>query len=254
MDIPDKLIETLRSARHLVILTGAGVSAESGLPTFRDKQTGLWQRFNPEELATPSAFERDPALVWGWYEWRRAKAMRAFPNAAHKAIRILEDNVPRLTLVTQNVDDLHERAGSLVVHHLHGTLTHPYCTGCQRPFLLPSEMPEEPESGRRVEPPRCSYCAAQIRPGVVWFGEMLPQREWDLAVQASLDCDVFACIGTSSLVYPAASLTTRAINAGAATVQINPSGTDLDRRVSFDLRGAAGLIVPELVKRAWSIG
>lgn len=249
--IPDQLIETLRTARHLVVVTGAGVSAESGLPTFRDKQTGLWERFNPEDLATPGAFDRDPALVWGWYEWRRMKAARALPNAAHLAIRRLEEIVPRVTLVTQNVDDLHERAGSRVVHHLHGTLKNPFCSGCKRPFHFSPEIPDDPEAGRSVDPPRCAHCGARIRPGVVWFGEEMPQREWNIAEQAALECDVFACVGTSSLVYPAALLIQRAIGRGVVTVQINSTGTDLDKLVMFDLRGSAGIVLPALVTGAY---
>jgi NAD-dependent deacetylase len=230
-----------------MVLTGAGISAESGLPTFRDKQTGLWERFDPQELATPRAFERDPALIWGWYEWRRMKMLRAIPNPAHEAIRALEDMTPRLTLVTQNVDDLHERADSRVVHHLHGTLAHPFCVACKRPFPLPPGIPDEPENGRRVEPPRCGDCNARIRPGVVWFGESLPQREWDIAEQAVSDCDVFLCVGTSAVVYPAASLIPLAAKAGAVTVQINPAATDADARVSYQLRGQAGVVLPTLL-------
>jgi NAD-dependent deacetylase len=249
--IPDQLIEALRTARHLVVVTGAGVSAESGLPTFRDKQTGLWERFNPEDLATPGAFDRDPALVWGWYEWRRMKAARALPNAAHLAIRRLEEIVPRVTLVTQNVDDLHERAGSRVVHHLHGTLKNPFCSGCKRPFHFSPEIPDDPEAGCSVDPPRCAHCGARIRPGVVWFGEEMPQREWNIAEQAALECDVFACVGTSSLVYPAALLIQRTIGRGVVTVQINSAGTDLDKLVMFDLRGSAGIVLPALVTGAY---
>jgi NAD-dependent deacetylase len=251
MEIPVRLIESLRTARHLVVLTGAGISAESGLPTFRDKQTGLWERFKPEELATPRAFDRDPALVWGWYEWRRMKAARALPNPGHLAIKALEELVPRLTLITQNVDDLHERAGNRDVVHLHGTLTDPICASCKRPFVLSPEVPNEPEGGRRVEPPRCSQCQSHIRPGVVWFGESLPQREWSVAQQAAVECDVFACIGTSSLVYPAASLVRSPLDRRAVTIQINPSGTDLDARVTFDLRGPAGIVLPALVSGAF---
>jgi NAD-dependent deacetylase len=247
MEIPAPFIQILKSAQHVMVLTGAGISAESGLPTFRDKQTGLWERFDPRELATLSAFERDPALIWGWYEWRRMKMLRAIPNPAHEAIRALEDMTPRLTLVTQNVDDLHERAGSRVVHHLHGTLTHPFCVACKRLFSLPPGIPDEPENGRRVEPPRCGDCNARIRPGVVWFGESLPQHEWDIAEQAALDCDVFLCVGTSAIVYPAASLIPLAAKSGAVTVQINPAATDADARVSYQLRGLAGVVLPTLL-------
>jgi NAD-dependent deacetylase len=249
MEIPDQLIDVVKVAHHVMVLTGAGISAESGLPTFRDPLTGLWERFNPEELATPRAFERDPALVWGWYEWRRMKALQAIPNAAHRAIQSLQEKVAQMTLVTQNVDDLHERAGSPNVQHLHGTLANPYCVACQEPYTVPPGVPEEPSEGRRVDPPRCAFCGARIRPGVVWFGEALPQREWELAARAAEDCDVFVCVGTSSIVYPAASLIERAAARGAVTVQVNPGGTDWDTRVSYDLRGPAGVVLPALLRR-----
>jgi NAD-dependent deacetylase len=247
MDIPDQLIATLRAARHVMVLTGAGVSAESGLATFRDPLTGLWERFNPQELATPEAFRRDPSLVWGWYEWRRMKVLRAQPNPAHRAIHALEDKVPRLTLVTQNVDDLHERAGSTQVHHLHGTLAGPYCSACREPHAFGFGVPEEPEEGRRVDPPLCASCGACVRPGVVWFGEGLPQDEWAVAERAAEDCDVFFCVGTSSVVYPAASLIELAVEAGATTIQVNPGGSAWDRRVSYDFRAAAGAVLPNLI-------
>jgi NAD-dependent deacetylase len=249
MDIPDQLIETLRAARHVMILTGAGISAESGLPTFRDPLTGLWERFNPQELATPEAFRRDPPLVWGWYEWRRMKALSALPNAGHLAIRRLEEKISRLTLVTQNVDDLHERAGSSTVHHLHGTFSRPYCSACDEAYVFPPGLPEEPEEGRRVDPPHCAACGARVRPGVVWFGENLPQDEWAIAEDAAHDCDVFACVGTSSVVYPAASLIELAVQAGAVTIQVNPAGTHWDQRVTYDFRGPAGVVLPALVDR-----
>jgi len=247
MAIPHRLVEVRMSAQHVMVLTGAGVSAESGLPTFRDPLTGLWERFNPQELATPDAFRDDPSLVWGWYEWRRMKALRALPNPAHEAIRSLQEKVRRLTLVTQNVDDLHERAGSSPVHHLHGTLAHPYCSRCGAPYSFPPEIPEEPEEGRRVAPPPCAECAAHVRPGVVWFGESLPEREWDIAERAAQDCDVFLCVGTSSVVYPAASLIEHAAANGAVTIQVNPNSTSWDDRVSHDFRGPAGVVLPALV-------
>ena len=249
VDIPDQLVERLRASRHVMVLSGAGISAESGLPTFRDPLTGLWQRFDPQELATPQAFQRDPSLVWGWYEWRRMQVLRALPNAGHSAIASLEKKARRLTLVTQNVDDLHERAGSLNVDHLHGTLSHPYCVACRNPFTFPPGVPEEPEEGRRVEPPLCPLCGGYIRPGVVWFGETLPKAQWALAEQAAAACDVFICVGTSSVVYPAASLIQHAAAAGAITIQVNPNSTSWDARVSYDLRGPAGIVLPALIER-----
>lgn len=174
MTVLSDLPELLRSAQHIVVFTGAGVSAESGISTFRDDLTGLWSRFDAAELATPDAFRRDPDLVWGWYEWRRMNVLRASPNAGHVAIAAMEHHVPKLTLITQNVDDLHERAGSGSVIHLHGSLFAPRCFACARPARFPDEFPDEPEGGRRVAPPKCSHCGGRIRPGVVWFGETLP--------------------------------------------------------------------------------
>jgi NAD-dependent deacetylase len=254
MEHDPRLIDSLRTARHLVVLTGAGVSAESGIPTFRDKQTGLWENFDAMELATPAAFVRDPALVWGWYEWRRAAVLRAQPNGAHRSIAEMAGRVPRLTLVTQNVDDLHERAGSPHVSHLHGQLAHPYCERCRRPHVFPVAPPEAPGPGRRIEPPRCEHCEARVRPGVVWFGESLPTEPWQDALAAARQAEVFLCIGTSSLVQPAASLTELAARAGALTVQVNPNATDIDSLVTFAYRDTAGAVLPDLVRAAWGPG
>lgn len=247
MELPEDLRTALRTAERVVVFTGAGVSAESGIATFRDAQTGLWARFDPTELATPGAFARDAALVWGWYEWRRHQVMRAGPNAAHRAIAALSSKVPRLTLVTQNVDDLHERAGSRDVVHLHGRLMAPYCEACRAGFTFPPGPPDVPEHGARVEPPRCSVCGGRVRPGVVWFGEALPEDAWELATRAARGCDLLFCVGTSALVYPAASLVHLAIAAGAVTVQVNPNRTEMDARVTHTLRGAAGVVFPELL-------
>lgn len=245
-----RLIDALRAADRLVIFTGAGVSAESGIPTFRDKQTGLWEHFDAAELATPHAFERDPALVWAWYEWRRATVANARPNPAHQAIAAMAAFVPKLTLVTQNVDDLHERAGSKEVLHLHGEILYPYCERCRQPYTLPNSV-APPSGSSRIEPPRCGSCNGRIRPGVVWFGESLPERQWLFACEAARRCDVFFCIGTSSLVQPAASLTHLAIAAGATTVQVNTNSTDIDHAVTFSLRQSARVILPQLVADTW---
>jgi NAD-dependent deacetylase len=246
------IITGLRNATRVVILTGAGVSAESGIPTFRDKQTGLWENFDATELATPYAFERDPALVWGWYEWRRAAVFNAQPNRAHRAIVTIADHVPQFTLITQNVDDLHERAGSRDVLHLHGELSRPYCENCRQPYAHPTEIPQLPPAGARIDPPRCVSCGAKIRPGVVWFGERLPDDAWDSARDAAQGCDLFLVCGTSSIVQPAASLTDIADEAGATTIQVNPNPTGADGSVTFILRGSAGMVLPQLVADTWN--
>jgi len=236
----------LRNARSIVVFTGAGVSAESGIATFRDALTGLWSRFDPAQLATAEAFERDPALVWGWYEWRRALVAKALPNPAHHAIAAMAKKVPRLTVVTQNVDDLHERAGSTPLR-LHGSLFAPRCFECgaaaQSPPMLHAEQ-------TRLDPPRCA-CGGRIRPGVVWFGEALPEEALGAAFDAAATCDVLVSVGTSSVVYPAADIPHRAASAGAAILQVNPDRTALDAVATFSLRGAAGTILPGLVRTAW---
>jgi NAD-dependent deacetylase len=205
-------------------------------------------------LATPSAYERDPSLVWGWYEWRRAAVSRAQPNAAHRAIAAMATAVPRFTLITQNVDDLHERAGSAPVLHLHGRLARPYCASCRQPHVFPEGLTPPAPDRQRIDPPRCSACGGRIRPGVVWFGEELPTQEWRAAVDAACQCDAFFCVGTSSLVQPAASLTDRATRAGAITIQVNVSPTEIDGQVTHTLRGAAGSVLPLLVAEVWGRG
>lgn len=238
----------LLRAEHIVVFTGAGISAESGIPTFRDAQTGLWEHYDPHALASPTGFIADQALVWGWYEWRRMQVLEAAPNDAHYAIAELASFVERLTVVTQNVDDLHERAGSCGVTHLHGSLHHPRCFDCGSSYAFPSGLPEEPAGGRRLEPPRCSECQGAIRPGVVWFGETLPSSAWEIAEQAAMACDVFFSIGTSGLVRPASQLPERAKLHGAKIIQINATSTPLDSQVHYNFQGRAGEILPALLQ------
>jgi NAD-dependent deacetylase len=253
--IPAALTPLLQRARRVVALTGAGVSAESGIPTFRDALTGLWANFDAEELATPEAFVRDPALVWGWYEWRRAKVAQAQPNPAHRALAELEAERPDTQVVTQNVDDLHERAGSRHVVHLHGSLFAPRCFACGAPHLQPGDGGAgEPKDGRRLAPPACGRCGGRIRPGVVWFGESLPPDAWQAAVDAVEDCDLLLVIGTSGLVHPAASLPAIARRAGAPVVSINPQPSAIDTTARHVLRGQAGAVVPALLAAALGRG
>jgi NAD-dependent deacetylase len=230
----------LREAVEVGALTGAGISKESGLPTFREAQTGLWARYRPEDLATPEAFERDPVLVWRWYAWRRGLVANAEPNAAHGALVRLADRVPRFTLVTQNVDGLHRRAGSEEVLELHGDITRIRCSRCDRD-PPPAPWPED-------APPRCA-CGALLRPDVVWFGEMLPARVLQRAVEASAWCDVFLVIGTSGLVYPAAGLTDVAQRAGATVIGIDPDRASAPRG-AIHLAGSAAEVLPRLVDAA----
>ena len=236
----------LGSANHVVVLTGAGVSAESGLPTFRDNLTGLWAQYDPTQLATPDAFRRDPALVWGWYEWRRMMDMQALPNLAHKAIAELAHLVPKLTVITQNVDSLHERAGSSEVIHLHGSLHQPRCFACAKQFFL-AEYPDEPAEGRKLEPPRCEKCNGKIRPGVVWFGEKLPKLAVQTAFKAARECDILLSIGTSGMVYPAANIPSTALLSGALVLHINTQTMPETTGNEYNLTGCVTDTLPSLL-------
>lgn len=251
--IPETLIEKLQNTQHLVIFTGAGVSAESGVPTFRDALTGLWENYDAESLASEFGFLADPALVWGWYEWRRHNVLQAQPNPAHHAIAKLKKQVPKLTVITQNVDDLHERAGSHEVLHLHGSLHHPRCLLCTEPYRFPDQaLPKNPITPEcRIKPPRCPVCDGAIRPGVVWFGEPLPLMMWQLAQQACELCDLMLVIGTSGIVWPAAKLPYFAKQAGASVVQINPDITSLNSTAAYHLSGKAGEVLPQLYAAAF---
>ncbi|MDP2902719.1 MAG: NAD-dependent deacylase [Methylovulum sp.] len=247
MILDDALLATLLNAKHIVVFTGAGMSAESGIATFRDAGTGLWEQYDPSVLASSQGYRADKALVWGWYEWRRMRVLRAEPNAGHIAVAELTKRVDQLTLITQNVDDLHERSGNTSVIHLHGSLHSPRCFTCARPYTFPDGIPNEPVGGRRLEPPQCNHCKGTIRPGVVWFGEMLSEAAWKQAEQATLTCDVFFSIGTSSLVWPAAQLPVMASANGAKVIQVNPGATALDNKAHYNLRGKAGEVMPALL-------
>lgn len=243
----DFLIGLLR-AKHVTVLTGAGISAESGIATFRDAQTGLWEKYDAALLASAKGYRADKSLVWGWYEWRRNQVLKAKPNQGHLALVELENFVDRLTVVTQNVDDLHERAGSKAVIHLHGSLHQPKCFSCNEPYDFPDDMPIAAAEGERLEPPRCNYCGGSIRPGVVWFGELVPEDAWQQAEEAVLESDVLFVVGTSSLVRPAANLPDIAIIHGAKVIQINPYPTPLDAKAHYNFRGRAGEILPALAQ------
>lgn len=232
----------LDHATAIAVLTGAGISAESGIPTFRDALTGLWERFRPEELATPEAFEANPKLVWEWYAWRREMVATAQPNAGHHALATLERHCRAqevdFTLVTQNVDGLHRAAGSVRVIELHGNIGRVKC------FDRHHRIESWPE-GDAV--PVCPKCGSLLRPDVVWFGEGLPPDALASAMAAARTCDVFLCVGTSTAVEPAASLPFVALQSGARVIEVNPTETPLSTRAAFSLRGAAGEILPLLV-------
>ncbi len=241
--IPDELVTALRQAQHVAVLTGAGISAESGVPTFREAQTGLWAKYDPEELATPQAFRRNPRLVWEWYEWRRGLVAKAEPNPGHRALAVLAQHVPQLTLITQNVDGLHQRAGSENIIELHGNITR---TKCYENGRIVENWPETDDV-----PPRCPDCGGLLRPDVVWFGEELPVDALATAVTAAQTCNIFFSIGTSALVQPAASLPLQAVWNGRVTVEINPQPTPITRQMDYILAGPSGEVLPALLAAAW---
>ena len=236
-DIPDALITALRDARHVCILTGAGVSAESGVPTFRDAQDGLWAQYEPQDLATPEAFLADPVLIWRWYRWRRDLVAAADPNSGHYAIAQLAELVPQTTLITQNVDNLHQRAGSDGVIEFHGNLFDSRCSSCNTPAVADESL----------ELPTCPACGSNLRPGVVWFGESIPEVALNESCAAASDCDVFLSVGTSSLVYPAAGLANLALENGALVVEINPDPTMHASNFDIAIAGKSGRVIPELI-------
>ncbi len=239
--IPPELVTLLARAQHVAALTGAGISAESGIPTFRDAQTGLWARYRPEELATPQALRRNPGLVWSWYQWRRELVRRARPNAGHRALVELEALVPRFTLITQNVDGLHQAAGSRRVIELHGNIMRTRCADCARLVERWDPVPEG-------QAPRCPHCRGVLRPDVVFFGEPLPMDALEQALEAAQSCDVMLVIGTSAVVEPAASLPRYTLHAGGVVVEVNPQTTPLSPLVHYRLAGPAGEVLPALVQ------
>jgi NAD-dependent protein deacetylase/lipoamidase len=230
--------ECLSAAQSVAVLTGAGISAESGIPTFRGAG-GLWNNYRAEDLATPEAFARDPRLVWEWYNWRRGIISKAAPNAAHRALVKLEIAKPRFTLITQNVDGLHDLAGSGRILKLHGDIWRLRCTACGANW--PDRRPALPKL-----PPHCA-CGGLARPGVVWFGEPLPEGMMKEAEHAVAASEVFLVIGTSAVVYPAAGLVPFAKQSGATVIEINPESTAFSETVDFALQGPAGDLLPKLV-------
>lgn len=236
----------LRAAEQVCVLTGAGVSAESGIQTFREAQTGTWAQFSPQELATPEAFAADPERVWQWYAARRAGVRSAQPNPAHQALVTLAARVAQCTLVTQNVDDLHERAGSRDVVRLHGSLMHIRCSGG-----CPGSVEVAAEAGSRV--PACPTCGALMRPDVVWFGEPLPMTAFEAARNAAIACDVFISVGTSNIVEPAASLPWIAATHGATVIVVNPTMEGQRKGPSIlPVEGPAGVMLPRLLAEAFA--
>ena len=239
LQLTEALGRRIAAAERFVVFTGAGVSAESGLGTFRDKG-GLWEQFRPEDLATPEAFERDPGLVWRWYAHRFEAMRKAEPNAAHQAIASLERSFPSFVVVTQNIDRLHQRAGSSDVLELHGTIWRSHCSRCGR-----SEATEALEVRSGEATPRCE-CGGRLRPSVVWFGESLPVETFQRAAHESERADLFLVVGTSATVWPAAGLIEIAARGGALVVEVNREETPLTALADLHLEGAAGELIPGL--------
>lgn len=243
MTFPADLFSLLRGDPKLIVLTGAGVSQESGLRTFRDAQAGLWAQYKPEDLASPEAFARDPKLVWDWYAWRREAVKAVRPNAGHYALVEIEKRLPQFTLITQNVDGLHRMAGNQNVLELHGNIQRVRCSVC---FMIAETWDDDTESV-----PRCTVCSGLLRPDVVWFGESLPRDQLEAAVEAARSCNVFFSIGTSGVVQPAASLAFAARNRGAVVIEINAETTPLTPKADYVFQGKSGEVLPELLKAVW---
>lgn len=248
MPVPLAILEAARRARRVAVVTGAGMSAESGVPTFRDEQTGLWETYAAEDLASLDAWQRDPEFVWAWYLWRFARVEQVEPNAGHRAIADwagIPDG-PVVEVVTQNIDDLHERAGTRVVVHLHGSIARFRCERCEAAYDGPVEAPEE--ETERIAPPRCASCGAAVRPDVVWFGESLPLDAWARGVAAVESADLVVVVGTSGIVHPAAGLPAIARGAGAVVVEVNPRETDVSDVAHHVWRETAAVALPALVE------
>jgi len=231
---------------RVAVLSGAGISAESGVPTFRDDKNGLWARFDPYELSSTRGWRSNPERVWGWYLWRHYLVADVQPNDGHRAIAAWQEHA-EVTVITQNVDDLHERAGSAPVHHLHGSLFEFRCDSCGLAYS--ETLPEMTEPTIEVEPPVCSRCGGLIRPDIVWFGEQLPQGPWQAAVEATEAADVMVVVGTSAIVYPAAGLPDLALSRGAAVIEVNPEATPLTDNATISIRQSASRALPGLLER-----
>jgi NAD-dependent deacetylase len=236
----EQLISRLKSAQSVVVLTGAGISAESGVPTFRG-ENGIWKKFKPEELANFDAFIRNPELVWEWYNHRKKIIHGVQPNPGHYALAAMESIFKDFAVITQNVDNLHRKAGSKRVYELHGNIERSYCLECRRSY---SDVTVDETS----KIPRCEKCNGIIRPDVVWFGEMLPEEEVNGAVAAAEGADVFFSVGTSAVVYPAASLPLVAKRNGAYTTEINAEMTEISDLIDETILGKSGEILPKLVE------
>ena len=239
-----EIIEHITNAKSICIMTGAGVSAESGIPTFRDAQTGFWEKFKAEDLATQEAFNKNPQLVWNWYQWRRQLVNNSKPNAAHKVITKLQQERPNVFIVTQNVDGLHQSSGAQDVIEFHGNIRNNKCTSCKYAEANMDNISEVI--------PECPYCNSSLRPAVVWFGEPIPDDASRRSLDAVKACDVFLSIGTSSLVHPAAGLAELARVNNAIVIEINPNATPLTSRANYVITESAVAALTQIGKRVFS--
>ena len=242
---PDEIAraaEWIAGAERVLVSTGAGMSRESGIPTFRDALEGLWAQYDPQELATERGFRKNPRRVWSWYAMRRRKIAEAVPHAGYHALVEMERLVPSFTIVTQNIDGLHALAGSRDVIELHGNIRRVKCLDRNHPFAgaLPDDGAEE------SDPPPCPLCGSPLRPDVVWFGEMLPESAVERAWRLAGECDVLLVVGTSGSVWPAAELPHVAAAAGARVVEVNPEPSELTPLAAAFLQGAAGPVLSSL--------
>ncbi|MBL7190495.1 NAD-dependent deacylase [bacterium] len=238
--IDESLIRRLKASKKVAVLTGAGVSAESGVPTFRGEE-GMWKKFKPEELANFDAFMRNPDMVWEWYEHRKDLMSKVKPNAGHYAMAKMEKLFPVFTLITQNIDNLHRIAGSENILELHGNIRRNFCINCKKQY----NDEHLTLGGGKV--PKCS-CGGMIRPDVVWFGEMLPGSILESAFKAAETCDFFLSLGTSAVVYPAAMLPVAAKKAGAVLLEINPETTPLTQSTDYYIKAKTGEVLPQIVE------
>lgn len=251
MDGLDYARELAAGAQKIEVFTGAGMSADSGIATYRDAQTGVWENVDPQAMASIDAWARDPEPMWAWYLWRAQLASRAEPNAGHLAVAQWAETKD-VTVTTQNIDNLHERAASAVsaqpqrnpVVHLHGSLFDFRCSICSRPYRGEIELPEEPVD--KLSPPECPLCGNLVRPGVVWFGEPLPAQEWDEAERRMVEADLVVIVGTSGVVFPAAGLPLLAHELGTPIIEVTPQQTELSRIASVTVLDTAANALPAL--------
>lgn len=242
LKFPAEFLEKLETAKNIVFYTGAGISAESGVPTFRGKD-GIWNKLKPEELANFNAFLKNTDMVWEWYQHRRQIVRDTGPNPAHHAIAEFEQYYDTVTVVTQNVDNLHKRAGSKIIYELHGNIERNYCIDCKKWF---NELEIDENKKGAV---KCDQCGGLIRPDVVWFGEFLPQDEFKNSESAAAKSDICFVVGTSAVVYPAAYIPITALQSGSYLVEINIEETDFTRNANFSIFGEAGKTLPRVLER-----